>query len=155
MSPTNEEVLPVSLFIEFFPFYAANTRSLWKQNEIKSEWDKHRFLEEIALLDMLLVWNCCYQQREYKYVLFHFYYHAQSSQVSLCDVQGHCFVFFPELSYYVLNEYKLYGVHEKKPDRLKRPPQGASLKWMVCVPTLICRGFKHGMIHEGEWWLDL
>jgi hypothetical protein len=30
MSPTNEEVLPVSLFIEFFPFYTANKKKNYK-----------------------------------------------------------------------------------------------------------------------------
>ena len=55
-------------FIYWFPtpFYTANIWSLWKQNEIKkSEWDEHKFLEEIALLDMLLVWNGCNQLWEY------------------------------------------------------------------------------------------
>jgi len=85
---------------------------------------KHRFLEEIALLDMLLVWNCCYQQREYKYFLFHFYYHNLHRSLYAMFKGTVFFFLFPELSYCVLNEYKLYGVHEKKPDRLKRPPQG-------------------------------
>lgn len=154
MSPTNEEVLPVSLFIEFFPFYTANTRSLWKQNEIKSEWDKHRFLEEIALLDMLF--GTAAINNENINMFYSIFITTIFTGLFMRCSRALFFFFFPELSYYVLNEYKLYGVHEKKPDRLKRPPQGASLKWMVCVPTLICRAFKHGMIHEeGEWWSDL
>lgn len=157
MSPTNEEVLPVSLFIEFFPFYTANRRSLWKQNEIKSEWDI-----STGSWKRLLYLTCCLFgtaaiNNENINIFYSIFITTIFTGLFMRCSRALFFLFFS------LNFLIAFWMNINCTVFMKRNlidlsdlPRAASLKWMVCVPTFIWRGFKHGMIHEeGEWWLDL
>lgn len=65
ISDKNHQHLLMSPYCQELPFLSLFIRFTLPMDTLKAQWDEHKLLQEIPLLEMLLVYNCCNQQREY------------------------------------------------------------------------------------------